>query len=167
MFKTNCVTLRTAEASEVELIRSLAKKSWRAHYPGIISHEQIEYMLDWMYSALQLTDDIERGVEFVLLVSDQATLGFAGWESKGDTAYLHKLYLLPEVTGKGLGAELLKEVHRRAKQAGLRYIELGVNKYNHKAIRAYERFGFERIQSVCNDIGDGFVMDDYIYRLPL
>jgi ribosomal protein S18 acetylase RimI-like enzyme len=36
-----------------------------------------------------------------------------------------------------------------------------VNKKNQKAIRAYERAGFVVAESVTNEIGAGFVMDDH------
>ena len=159
-------TLREAGPLDLALIQSLANKSWRAHYPGIISEEQIEYMLDWMYSVKQLEEDQRRGVEF-LLIETSRPMGFAGWEVKEDIAYLHKLYLIPEAMGRGLGSALLAEVTSRAKERGVSFLQLGVNKYNAKAIKAYERNGFERFDSVCNDIGQGFVMDDYLYRKRL
>ena len=42
---------------------------------------------------------------------------------------------------------------------------LTVNKGNELAIRAYEGTGFETIDAVVTDIGEGFVMDDYIMEL--
>jgi ribosomal protein S18 acetylase RimI-like enzyme len=41
-----------------------------------------------------------------------------------------------------------------------------VNKKNQKAIRAYERAGFAVAESVINEFGDGFVMDDYRMTVP-
>ena len=53
---------------------------------------------------------------------------------------------------------------KNAKEDGLNAIELNVNKMN-ASVAIYERFGFKRIRSECNDIGHGFFMDDYVYRL--
>ena len=39
---------------------------------------------------------------------------------------------------------------------------LTVNKHNDIAIRAYEAKGFETIEAAETDIGEGFIMDDYI-----
>jgi GNAT superfamily N-acetyltransferase len=168
MSKTPAAVIREATVADVPLIRELAHASWWAHYPGIISKPQIDYMLDWMYSESQLREDLDTGVEFLILECEQP-LGFAGWECDFSraTAKLHKLYLVPEAVGSGYGRLLLSEVLNRAKHAGMSGLELGVNKHNHRAIKAYERFGFQRQSSVCNDIGHGFVMDDYIYSLPL
>ena len=42
-----------------------------------------------------------------------------------------------------------------------------VNKYNSNSIAAYEKMGFLNLGPTVADIGDGFIMDDYIMRLPL
>jgi ribosomal protein S18 acetylase RimI-like enzyme len=49
---------------------------------------------------------------------------------------------------------------------GAREVSLFVNKNNQKAIRAYERAGFTIAESVINEFGDGFVMDDYRMTVP-
>ena len=43
-------------------------------------------------------------------------------------------------------------------------ISLTVNKYNTDSIKAYEKMGFEKIDSVVMDIGNGYVMDDYVMK---
>lgn len=42
-----------------------------------------------------------------------------------------------------------------------------MNKGNALGIRAYEGTGFKAIEAVVNDIGQGFVMDDYIMEKPV
>lgn len=37
-----------------------------------------------------------------------------------------------------------------------------MNKGNHRAIACYRRHGFVQEASVVNDIGGGYVMDDYV-----
>jgi ribosomal protein S18 acetylase RimI-like enzyme len=75
---------------------------------------------------------------------------------------LNKLYLLPELQGSGLGQQLLERVHALGAQHGARQGWLQVNKNNARAIRAYERAGYEVERSAVFDIGGGFVMDDFI-----
>ena len=51
-------------------------------------------------------------------------MGFAGWELVDPrTAYLHKLYLLPDMIGVGLGSQTLDWVKREAKEAKARAAE--------------------------------------------
>jgi RimJ/RimL family protein N-acetyltransferase len=43
----------------------------------------------------------------------------------------------------------------------LNKIALTVNKNNVNSIKAYEKMGFKNVGSVVQDIGSGYVMDDY------
>lgn len=54
-------------------------------------------------------------------------------------------------------------VIKNAKQLNLNAIELNVNKKN-SACYAYEKLGFKILRSEKNSIGNGFYMDDYVYR---
>jgi len=75
---------------------------------------------------------------------------------------LHKLYLLPEYHGRGIGALALKQVEELASSKGIQRLVLNVNKQNISGIRAYERAGWSCSEAVVNDIGRGFVMDDFV-----
>jgi ribosomal protein S18 acetylase RimI-like enzyme len=75
---------------------------------------------------------------------------------------LHKLYLLPELHGRGLGSFLMQHCEQEVRAAGAQRLMLSVNKRNTKAIAAYRRNGFAIAESVVTDIGGGFVMDDYV-----
>ena len=55
-------------------------------------------------------------------------------------------------------------VKNEAKAAGLNAIELNVNK-NNISKYIYEHLGFRLIRDEKNDIGHGYFMDDYVYRL--
>ncbi|MGA2244353.1 MAG: GNAT family N-acetyltransferase [Verrucomicrobiota bacterium] len=153
-----------AEADLTELAQ-LAGTIWRACYPGIISHAQIEFMLAHMYAPETLREEVRsQGIRFYrLLVGER----FGGFASLGPTAAagvmkLHKLYLLPELQGRGLGRLLLEYCAAEAQQLGAARLILAVNKRNARAISAYQHNGFAIAESVVTDIGGGFVMDDYI-----
>ena len=80
---------------------------------------------------------------------------------------LHKLYLLPELHGRGLGSRLLQHVESEVRAGAGRRLILSVNKRNTQAIAAYRRNGFVIAESVVTDIGGGFVMDDYVMAKEL
>jgi GNAT superfamily N-acetyltransferase len=80
---------------------------------------------------------------------------------------LHKLYLLPELHGRGLGSRLLQHVEHEVRRLGARRLILAVNKRNAKAIAAYQRNGFVVAKTVVTDIGNGFIMDDYVMAKDL
>ena len=159
-----------ASAEHLTAIPKLAGVIWRACYPGIITAEQIDYMLARMYSLDVLRDEIRsQGIRYDLLLVDGSPSGFASYgpTSESGVMKLHKLYLLPERHGCGLGSRLLQHVEGEVRRLGARRLILSVNKRNARAIAAYIRNGFTITESVVTDIGGGFVMDDYVMAKDL
>lgn len=164
--------IRIVSASEEHLpvIAQLAGRVWRACYPGIISSEQIEYMLARMYALETLRDEILfRDIRYKILFADGQPAGFAsfGPASEPGVVKLHKLYLLPELQGRGLGSRLLKHCEAEARRLGAQRLILSVNKRNARAIAVYRRHDFVIAESVVTNIGGGFVMDDFIMAKEL
>ncbi|HZL41736.1 MAG TPA: GNAT family N-acetyltransferase [Verrucomicrobiae bacterium] len=163
---TPAPAIRIVPATEESLdsISQLAGVIWRACYPGILSAEQIDYMLDRMYALNVLRDEItSAGIHYDLLLADDELIGFASYGLAAPATFkLHKLYLHPEYHGRGLGALLLRHCEEQAQGLGARKLVLNVNKNNSKAIATYQRCGFDIAKSVVTDIGGGFVMDDYM-----
>jgi diamine N-acetyltransferase len=164
------IELREARRDEVQAVRRLARVIWHAHYPGIIAIEQIDYMLERGYATEALEGFLgrpERGLELALVDGEPA--GFAAWyvlEGTGEVK-LDKLYVLQSRQRLGLGRRLIDRVAERARALGTTTLILNVNKNNTQAIHAYERNGFAVREAVVNDIGNGFVMDDYVMARSL
>ena len=159
-----------AQEKHLSAISELAGVIWRACYPGIITQEQIGYMLARMYALDVLSDEIRsQGIRYDLLLVDGKPAGFASYgpTSEPGVMKLHKLYLLPGMHGRGLGSYLLQHCEQEVCAAGARRLMLSVNKRNTKAITAYQRNGFVIAESVVTDIGGGFVMDDFIMAKAL
>ena len=149
-------------------IAALAEVIWRAHYPGIISPAQIEYMLGRMYALDVLTGELESGISWDQLLVRETLAGFASYGPvRRRQCKLHKLYLHPQWQRQGLGTLLLQHVARTAREYGATTLVLTVNKRNTNAVGAYRKNGFEVRESVVTDIGGGFVMDDYVMARSL
>lgn len=164
------IETRRARRDEIALVQRLAHLIWHAHYPGIISAEQIDYMLARGYSLAALDAFVRRpdgGLE--LAVVDGEPGGFAAWYVTADAgeAKLDKLYVLPSRQRLGLGGKLIRRVADLVRAAGASTLVLNVNKGNAQAIRAYDRYGFTIREAIVNDIGHGFVMDDYVMAMRL
>jgi ribosomal protein S18 acetylase RimI-like enzyme len=160
--------LEPAGPQDLPLIRDLAERIWRVHYPGIITPAQIEYMLGTMYAPETLAADMAGGSRYLLARSLGKPAGYLAFRTlpAGD-AVLSKLYLLPELHGQGLGRRMLERAAAECRALGAQSLHLFVNKANVRAIHAYERFGFAIAEAVVKDIGNGYVMDDFRMNLTL
>ena len=159
----------TATINDIPILQDAAYRIWHAHYPDIITVEQIDYMLAEGYSTDRIASEItEQGTTWLKILDDKEMIGFVAFGPYGEqTIKLHKLYLDVACHGRGIGSAALAEVERCALTCGATAILLNVNKYNHKAIASYERNGYQVAESVINDIGNGFVMDDYVMKKAL
>ncbi|MCX6194542.1 MAG: GNAT family N-acetyltransferase, partial [Cytophagales bacterium] len=79
---------------------------------------------------------------------------------------LHKLYLRPYIKQKGAGSFIIEQISKQARSLGLISIYLNVNKLN-SAVTFYLKKGFTVEREMVLDIGNGYVMDDYVMRLFL
>ena len=86
-------------------------------------------------------------------------------QSKNKTK-IHKIYVLPETQGTGLGRQFFELVKEKAKENNQKAIFLNVNKYN-SALHFYTKLGFSIVNDEVIDIGEGYVMDDYIMELEI
>ncbi len=145
------------------VIQNLAQRSWHAGYAGVLSPNQIAFMLDKMYSQEGLLEAMHEGCMFFLALEDGNPVGFIGLKRKLPTTLrIEKIYLVPEVQGKGYGKGLLDFGMEEAKRAQLLTLELNVNRKN-KAYYFYLKQGFQVVEEV--DIPYyNFVMDDYVMQ---
>lgn len=162
------IEIRPVTPPDVPAISALAREIWQASYPGIITQEQIDFMLEQRYGVERLYDDLEQADKWL----DQAffegrRIGFAFSEIYKGEFKLDKLYIHPDVQRRGVGGQLIEHVAQRARKQGYPAVILAVNKRNEKAIASYKKYGFAVREAVVNDIGCGFVMDDYIMEKKL
>lgn len=162
------IEIRPVTPPDVPAISALAREIWQASYPGIITQEQIDFMLEQRYGHERLYDDLEDLHKWL----DQAfhegrRIGFAFSEIYKGEFKLDKLYIHPDVQRKGVGGQLIAHVAERAKKLGYPCVILQVNKRNEKAINSYRKYGFSVRTSTVDDIGGGFVMDDYVMEKKL
>lgn len=157
--------IKKATVNDIETIQHLAKIIWPQAYNDIISSEQLRYMLNLIYSTESLTKQIENGHQFILVIENSIAIGFASFSQKNteepNTFRLHKIYVLPNQPVKGIGSFLLSYVCKASVNAGATLLELNVNKYN-KAKLFYEKKEFRILREEVIDIGNGYVMDDYV-----
>lgn len=148
-------------------IQEIAKESWPKTFASILSSEQIVYMMNWMYSTESLTEQFAENNRYFLVESDENLLGFMAIESncyQSGRTKIHKAYILPSAQRKGVGRALFDMAASEAIKSGDKAIFLNVNKNNQQAIAFYKKYGMKNIKAEVIDIGNGFVMDDYIFE---
>ena len=154
--------IRSAGPADIASIQRLAAAVWPVAYRDILSPEQLRYMLELLYSAEALREQMRTKGHCFLLATDDAgaSVGFASFSVSGNEAHLHKLYVLPQTQGTGTGAALLHRCEEEAASAAVRVIQLNVNRHN-RAQAFYERQGYRVIFEEDIAIGAGFFMNDY------
>lgn len=166
------ITITQATEHDLPTIQDIAHRTWPNTFGEILSPSQISYMLDMMYSLEALKSQIDDKKHVFLLAKDdtsQEVLGYSSYELnyKGQAlTKIHKIYLLPASQGKGVGRLLIDAVAEVAKAKSNDRLGLNVNRYN-KAIQFYERVGFSIVGNEDIDIGDGFLMEDFVMEKPL
>jgi ribosomal protein S18 acetylase RimI-like enzyme len=165
-------TLSIVAATEADLaaVAELAGVVWRRHYPGIVTPEQIEYMLALGYSHAALKRFVTtEGAGLDLARVGDRLVGFGAYYPVDGTreTKLDKLYVHQDFQGRGVGSRLIASAESAARARGRGALILNVNKHNAQAIRVYQRNGFAVREAVVVDIGGGFVMDDYVMAKTL
>ncbi len=144
----------------------LATSIVREYYDPIIGAEQNDYMLALFQSEKGIKEQLEKEYRYFFAEEEGRPLGFFAFYPRGGALYLSKFYLLREERRRGRGRQIIEFLAAEARKAGLEAIELNVNRNNPSRF-AYERMGFRILREEKNDIGNGFYMDDFVYRLEL
>lgn len=159
--------IRKASTDDIPLIRSMAETVFRKTYHDILSPEQMEYMMEMMYSEKSLKEQmttggntffVEEGMGYVSYRQDRI-------ESNGTQVFhLEKLYVMPEYQKSGVGKKFFKKIIEQMPSGKLWRIELNVNR-NNNAVSFYQHLGMTVQRSGDFPIGGGFYMNDYIMEL--
>jgi len=166
-FLSMTTILPVQSKEHISITATLAKKIWTQHYTPIIGTAQVSYMLDKFQSAMAIENQLKEGILYYLLLHNEVPVGYFSFHLKEAHLFLSKLYVLSTARGHGVGKKAMSFMESQATQLGLATIQLTVNKYNSIAIKAYEKMGFINTAAVIQDIGNGYVMDDYILEKPI
>jgi ribosomal protein S18 acetylase RimI-like enzyme len=159
------ITITEAKLNDIKLIQEIAHATWPITYGEILSKEQLEYMLNLIYSDEALTNQYNKKEQLFYLISEnEINLGFIGIEHKykGEAiTKIHKIYLMPETQGKGIGKKVIDEIQKLAIDNNSEALLLNVNRFN-SALGFYKKIGFEVAEEVNIEIGNGYLMEDYV-----
>ncbi len=171
----NEVGIIKASEDDLKSIHDMAQVVFRHTYRDILSSEQMEYMMDMMYSMPNLLMQIHEGHHYYIAYVSGEPCGYVSVQYEGtddggvEVFHLHKIYVMPQVQGKGVGQRLFDTVvgHVCDNASGKpARIELNVNKHN-KAVGFYRHLGMRVLLEEDFPIGNGFYKTDYIMGLDI
>lgn len=164
---SNTLSIRAANANDISIISAIAHHTWPDAYGSYISKAQLDFMLDMMYSDQSLMDQLSKGHHFYIAEHNNTAVGFASVSQEADNACkLNKLYVLPTAQKIGAGKALLLKTIEYATSHTACCLYLQVNKQNN-AQHFYSKHGFSIREASILEIGNGYIMDDYIMELKL
>lgn len=163
-------TLRKATISDCELIQKLAQQTFPVTYQEILTTEQINYMMEWMYSVENIRKQIkEEGHVYFLAYLENEPAGYISIQRESEHLFhLQKIYVLPKFQGAHCGSYLFRQAIKYIKEVhpGRCLMELNVNRFN-KAINFYECMGMRKLREGDFPIGNGYYMNDYIMGIDI
>ena len=162
----NFIQVRTD--ADIQKLANLANQIWHEYWTVILSNEQIDYMVDKFQSFISIKNQIEAERYLYYILEDNNNLiGYFGVCPKDDYLFLSKLYIKKEFRNLGCGKQAFNKIKLIAIELNKDKIQLTVNKNNINTIVVYEKWNFKKIDAVVTDIGNGFVMDDFIMSYSL
>ena len=162
--------LRVIPVSNIELVYSLsaiADDIWHEHFTPIIGEAQVDYMLDKFLSPDALTEQINSGYQYYIFSFEYTFAGFAGIHKENGKLFLSKLYVHKDFRRKGIASYMFNQFIELCKKHNLDKIWLTCNRNNTNTLNVYKHWGFKKVREEVADIGNGFVMDDYIMEYKI
>ena len=158
-------TIRKATTDDCGLINQMAGEVFPATYKEILSPEQLDYMMDWMYSPENIRKQMEEeGHVYFIAYEECEPCGYVSVQQQEENVFhLQKIYVLPYFQGAHCGSFLFREAIKYIKEVHPEpcLMELNVNRDN-KALLFYERMGMRKLREGDFPIGNGYYMNDYI-----
>lgn len=126
-------------------------------------------MLEKFQSASAMQKQIDSGYIYLLAEHEGHNIGYAGLlpDVGNKSMQLSKFYLLKESRGQGWGRQLMDYIEAICHQSHIDRICLSVNRHNSGPVAVYEKMGFIKTDAIVQDIGGGYVMDDFIMEKRL
>ena len=164
------LTTQQATSEQCQLIHDMANIVFRNTYREILSPEQLNYMMDWMYSIESLTQQITQdGHVYFIGYWDGEPCGYVSVQPhEQDIYHLQKIYVMPNFQGKSIGKSLFHKAIEYIKSVHPTpcLMELNVNR-NNPAVTFYERLGMKKLREGDFEIGNGYYMNDYIMGIEI
>ncbi len=154
---------RVLDPADIATVAALAHDIWTRHYVPIIGQAQTDYMLARFQSQSAIGQQIVDGYQYYLAMADVTPAGYLAivLHPADRRALLSKLYVQHAYRRTGLGRAMVAYAEKLCRNLDIGELWLTVNRHNTDAIAFYTRVGFATTGTMIQDIGGGYVMDDF------
>ncbi len=160
--------VQVANPDHVTKVVDLADEIWRECYKDLLSHDQIEYMIDGYQSGNTITKRmINEGYDYYLLNNGSNVIGFISYLKEDDCLNINNIYILKDYRDKGYGDLLIKKIVKMSTGTSIKRIVVCINKLNEEVLQVYANHKFIKKGNETQDIGDGYVIDNCILEREL
>lgn len=150
---------------DLSIVEDIAREVWTEAYEGVVPRAQTDYMVEKFQTVPALREQISRGYTYLLVTVNGTPAGYCGYVPDDRGLFLSKIYIRKEFRGTGLSSRLFDILRVTARTMGKDRVHLTVNRDNARAIAVYEHEGFSVSGTADTDIGEGFVMNDYLMEM--
>ncbi len=147
--------------ADLQAIENMAREIIPEVYGAYVPLYHLTYFIENYQTVASLQKQLQQGFLYYLLSFDGQIQGYLALQFQSETALLSKLYLLSAARGKGMGQLALNFALAKTSEIGHNSMELFVNRQNLSSIAFYERNGFEIVETLERDFGNGTLVFDY------
>ncbi|UJH68985.1 GNAT family N-acetyltransferase [Allomuricauda sp. SCSIO 65647] len=169
------IRLHQCTVNDLPALAKISKETFVAAFEKDNDPEDFIAYVNEAFSVETLKKQLENNDAFFYFVyGDDELVGYFKINQNGaqtelkdaSSLELERIYVLPEHQGKNVGGLIVQEVVELAKKMGKKTLWLGVWEHNPKAIRFYEKHGFEKFGEHPYFIGND-EQTDWLMRLAL
>lgn len=145
------INIRKIEHSEVEQLQKISRKTFTETFEAVNSEENMRQYLQEKLSLEQLISELKNpDSEFYFAEKEGEILGYlklnfgnAQTENVEDGYEIERIYVLKAFHGMKIGQVLFDKAITIGQEKNMKSVWLGVWEENHRALRFYEKNGFE------------------------
>jgi RimJ/RimL family protein N-acetyltransferase len=159
--------MNICKENDAKELSEMARDIWIDYYTPFLNAELPEYVVEKFQSEEAIREQIKNGYLYSFVIFDEKKIGYYCIHPEGESLFMSKYYISKEYRGKGFGSKVMDEILENGREMNMKRVYLRVNKYNSGSIKIYLHKGFVTVGELEEDIGDGFVLEDYVmeYRL--
>ena len=169
-------TIEVKTEADLETVLRINEQVQKTHFDGILPDGQIDYMISTLWTPEKFRAAMEKdGEQFFLFRENGDDIGFYSYvptatrpESNPEETgiKLSHIFLLEASRGKGLFSRAFNDIAETGRALGHNSMFLTVNRGNN-AVDIYRHKGFEVTAEIDIDIGNGYVMNDYVMKCDI